>query len=492
MRMRERSVRRAAILFAAAMLGAPGCGRKSGDDAKPKPDAGESPAEVGTYLHVVVPSVIEKDALVPVRLRVLTQVGLPDYDFEGTFRIDTSSGEARFPKEPLIEPQPEGFYQMNGLAFGETGVQRLRASVPQDTVMALANPFVVVERSEWSIFWGDLNAHSDLSLGARAPAIAVWYARNVALLDFVALTDSERDEKTGKNLDEKAVLEFMPELEKANEKNRFVTLPGFEWTSAEHGNRIVLYDAPPASLPTHTSGIDTPAKLRTAVPAGALVMLPHPSGSVESPAAPPASVAPGREELVEIYSAVGSFEVGGSPRASSKETPGSFVTDLLAKGCRPGFIATSDSKLTTPGNPRGFAGGDGRWSAGLTAVLAKELTRESVLEALRARRSYATTGQRYLLEFTVDGSQMGSELRVKKGHRAKVYGSLGSTTKWIRAEIVGPQGAMKTLAPEGEDRDVIEIEAETPAVTSPTWLYLRGVDEQGGMVWSSPVYLVPE
>jgi hypothetical protein len=222
------------------------------------------------------------------------------------------------------------------------------------------------------------------------------------------------------------------------------------------------------------------------------VLVPHPSGSEHSPATPVKSVDPASAGLVEVYSALGSFEAPGSTRASSKETPGSFVADFLAAGWRPAFVATSDSKLSMPGNPRGFGGEDGRWSVGLTAVLAKELTRASVLEALRARRCYATTGPRYLLEFTVDGNQMGSELRVKKGHKAKVYGSLGATTNWMKVEILAPGGAIATLVPEGDHRDVIELEAETAAVTAPTWVYLRGVDELGGMAWSSPVYLLPE
>jgi hypothetical protein len=135
---------------------------------------------------------------------------------------------------------------------------------------------------------------------------------------------------------------------------------------------------------------------------------------------------------------------------------------------------------------------DHAWPGGLTAVLAKELTHEAILEALRARRCYATTGLRYLMEFTVDGAQMGSELRVPKGHRANLYGSLGSTTRWARMEFVGPEGPLGTLTPEDEDPVVIELTATTPPVEEPTFVYLRGMDEFGGMAWSSPVFLIPE
>ena len=47
---------------------------------------------------------------------------------------------------------------------------------------------------------------------------------------------------------------------------------------------------------------------------------------------------------------------------------------------------------------------------GLTAVLAEKLDREFVFEAVRNRRIYATTGEKIILEFSINGQPMGSEL----------------------------------------------------------------------------------
>jgi hypothetical protein len=236
-RMIVRACSWGAALFFLGVIG--GCGKK-GEEAKP--DGGESGApleEAGSYLHIVVPSVIKKDESIPVRLRVVTHVGLPDYDFEGGFRIDASSAGTKFPPEPVLEPQQEGYYEMKGISFAETGVQRLRGTVPQDTIQAMANPFVVVDSTEYNIYWGDLHGMSDLSTGARAPAIYFWYARNVALLDFAALTDSDRGNE--KALDEKASLEVNPLLEEFNQPGRFVSIPALQWSDDSYGNRIALF-----------------------------------------------------------------------------------------------------------------------------------------------------------------------------------------------------------------------------------------------------------
>jgi hypothetical protein len=170
------------------------------------------------------------------------------------------------------------------------------------------------------------------------------------------------------------------------------------------------------------------------------------------------------------------------------------VSDLLKRGLRFGLIGTSDTRLSTPGNPRSFTlrVDDHPWPGGLTAVLAKELTRTAVLEALRERRCYATTGKRYLLEFTVDGKQMGSEIRVPRGHVAEIHAALGAVEKWLRLEVVGPDGPVASLSPEGSDADVVQLDAKSPPVNEPTFLYLRGMEETGGMAWSSPVFLIPE
>jgi hypothetical protein len=236
--------------------------------------------------------------------------------------------------------------------------------------------------------------------------------------------------------------------------------------------------------------VDTPAKLRAALPEGAIIAIPHPSGSAQRPPVDPASI--GDAELVEVYSSRGIFESPGGHRPSSQETPGAAVRDLLAGGYGGAFIATGDYELSIPGNPRPFPHGDHPYSGGLTAVLAKELTREAILDALRRGRCYATTGPRFLLEFTVDGQQMGSELRVKKGHVAEIYGSLGAAADWLRVEIVGPAGPVAVLTPEPGEADVVDLEARTEPIDAPAWFYLRGVTETGDMAWSSPVRVVPE
>ncbi|NIS74992.1 MAG: DUF3604 domain-containing protein, partial [Deltaproteobacteria bacterium] len=52
--------------------------------------------------------------------------------------------------------------------------------------------------------------------------------------------------------------------------------------------------------------------------------------------------------------------------------------------------------------------------AGLTAVWTDLLSRHSIYDALRARRCYATTGERIIVEFWVDGHFMGEVIPAER------------------------------------------------------------------------------
>lgn len=76
----------------------------------------------------------------------------------------------------------------------------------------------------------------------------------------------------------------------------------------------------------------------------------------------------------------------------------STVQAALARGLRFGFVGSSDD----------HAGFPGAYGEGLMAAHAEALTRAALLEAIRARRTYALTGDRIEVEVSVDGALMGA------------------------------------------------------------------------------------
>ena len=117
--------------------------------------------------------------------------------------------------------------------------------------------------------------------------------------------------------------------------------------------------------------------------------------------------------MVEIYSMHGLSEDDRGPYPMFKGSPGgretaNTVRAALAKGLRFGFTASSDN----------HAGFPGAYGEGLMGALVEDLTHPAILEAIRARRTYALTGDRIQLDFTVDGACMGST--IEAGWRVEV------------------------------------------------------------------------
>ena len=70
------------------------------------------------------------------------------------------------------------------------------------------------------------------------------------------------------------------------------------------------------------------------------------------------------------------------------------------RGLRFGFVASSDDH-------RGYPGAYGE---GLVAIWSRDVSPSALVEAMRQRRTYAVTGDRIELDFTINDRPMGSEL----------------------------------------------------------------------------------
>jgi len=79
-----------------------------------------------------------------------------------------------------------------------------------------------------------------------------------------------------------------------------------------------------------------------------------------------------------------------------------YARDAWSQGRRFGVVASSDDHMAQPGKP----------VKGLAAVFAPQNTREALFASLKARRTYGTTGERILLDFRINGRQMGQEVLV--------------------------------------------------------------------------------
>jgi hypothetical protein len=194
------------------------------------------------------------------------------------------------------------------------------------------------------------------------------------------------------------------------------------------------------------------------------------------------------EPLTEIVSVHGSSEAPDSPLPIYNPVPGNYVRDALNAGYRLGFVGSGDSHDGHPGIREAGT------SAGLAAIFASELTRESVLEALRARRVYATNGARIFLWVDLDEMPMGT---VFDGvPNPETDGNAQAPEQRLRIEVITPSPIVRVDLVRSGISMKIPVDGQTewnleraiPALQPGEYHYVRVVTEDEGAAWSSPIF----
>lgn len=192
--------------------------------------------------------------------------------------------------------------------------------------------------------------------------------------------------------------------------------------------------------------------------------------------------------VIEMCQARGAFETEDTDTDWHVRVGGygSSLRTALARGFRIGFVGGSD-------NHHGWATrlADSPDYCSLTAVQAPELTREAIFDAIKARRTYATTGARILLDFRLNGSHpMGSEVRLSPTEKRVFTVSVKGTADIERIEIVS-QGAVIAKLDPGGGRDFAATWTDPRPDCPPDdcYYYLRVRQADGHCAWSSPIWV---
>ena len=274
---------------------------------------------------------------------------------------------------------------------------------------------------DWRILYGDIHNHNAHGYGVGSIERSLEIARSH--LDFFAFTghSSWHDMPAMEGGRERHWIEGFKRLKDSwprvqqviadgNRDGAFCAFLGFEWHSSRWGDQCVVF--PRDHRPLHYTA--DPRQLRRFCGEEGALMIPHhlayPSGSrgvnweAFSEECTP---------VVEIYSEHGNGEDDRGPLTyfthsmGGRQTSNTAAAGLQA-GLRFGFVGSSDD----------HAGFPGAYGEGLMAALVRDFTRDGIFEAIRARRTYALTGDRIELEFAVNGAPMGSS--IEAGRQAEV------------------------------------------------------------------------
>ncbi len=300
----------------------------------------------------------------------------------------------------------DGALTRRSVSIDQPGTYFVTVSSADGSLSGSGNP-VLVSADPQRIYWGDTHGHSGFAEGIGTPDRFMQWARDDASLDYV--THSEHDIW----LDDAEWEVLRNNVREYTEENRFIAFLGYEWTvnNTRGGHHNVLFRTPhnrsriPAQF--HPTLTQLYQGLRNRYAPRDVVVIPHAHQAGDYRLSDPAL-----EPLVEIMSQHGNFEW--------------FGRMYLQHGHQVGFIAASDNHLSQPGYSAPL-GGSLSQRGGLGALLAPARTTNALFDAMKNLRTYATTGDRIILQFAVNGTGMGqrADFSTQRNISGRVIGTAG-------------------------------------------------------------------
>ena len=451
----------------------------------------------------VAPSVVAQGEALTVRASVLDRnLTPPCSDYEGPVTL-ASEGDALYaPDASLVRER--NAWEAADVTARRPGVERIR--VRSDVGESEAHPVLVTPDKEDRLYWGDIHAqcvyHQWKSSEGRGdssltPAALFQYARGCSLLDFVANSNGGCPSPSNPGWEEtqQAVID-------AYEPGRFVSLKSWECGMGPQGDRCLIYREadvePNFSLPRRDSHCPTNAhallRFCRESPYHIITIAHHLMKYMDWTV-----FDPDIDRLLEIYSCWGSYESRDDNPLNDKRRPrNQSAMYALGLGYTTGVVAAGDSHVGYPG--RSLMHADPymcqNWKAGLAAVYAPELTRETIWDALYSRYCYGTTGARIVLRFHLNGTRMGSILGYASDDsrlcRRDLQVVVCGTDYIRRVDVIKNNGLFFRMCPEGDYAEFTITDCLDSLPLTRDWYYVRVFQADGNAAWSSPIWVGPE
>jgi len=294
-----------------------------------------------------------------------------------------------------IRGLPEKFAMRRGdharsiedLSVAEPGDLSIEVLDATGQALCVSNPLRIVADAPLRSYWCDLHGQSEETIGTNSARELIEFARDRAFLDGMSHQGNDFQITTP----------FWNELNKLtrafNKDGRFIIFPGYEWSgnTGLGGDRNVLFMQEGRQIHRSSHALvddqdDLPSdansaqQLFDALKSEDCVVFAHIGGRyADIKMAHDARI----ERSVEVHSDWGTFEW--------------LVHDALEQGYRIGILANSDGHKGRHGASHPGASLFGAYG-GLSCLLATDLTRSGLFDAMRRRHHYATTGCRMLLD----------------------------------------------------------------------------------------------
>ena len=448
--------------------------------AHPKPD----------LFRLLGPTVARMDEPFDLHLGVFDRNRNVVETFEGQVRFAVPEGVEGLPSSYTFTAGDRGLKVFENVSVRRPGVCRIGLSGEGTERSFISNPILAGEQPESYVYWGDVHAHGwgdstmhlmHLRTDKLDPLSRHMQGHRIGRFDFACPGAMSMDPNKREEIWEA----YREACEQMDEPGRYVPFLAYEAHPNDPpnpaGDRQVIFkdykdEGIPPPMRSPIGEVDATYGHRDDV-----LLEVHIGGQ------PPIwdTYKPVRERFLEVCSGFGCAEW--------------LLQKGLQLGYTPAVCAASDLHLGLMGGPRAVETFRGRFAqkypmnqrdasygtGPITAIVAPELNRDSLWEAIETRRTYATSGPRIYLHVACNGVQAGAEIDL--GDELRVSISCHACAPLDRIDLIVGTYRAHSWRPEGMDftGNIAFTAGDLPG----NWVYVRVHQADGEYAWSSPVYL---
>lgn len=441
-------------------------------------------------LRLLGPTVIRPGDPFDLHLVVFDRNRNPVESFTGTVIFDIPAAISGLPDRYSFTEEDEGLKIFRDLKAEEEHVYRIGVSLESGCCHRRSNPIVCKQDASQRVYWGDLHAHgwgdcTMLLMHDRVPKVEPLHrheqGRDIGRFDYGAPgamsmppDDTQRREIWDAYVDA---------WEQTDNPGKYVPFLQMEMHPGVVGDRTLIF----------REKADIPIDMREPVERVYEEYADREDAMLEVHIGgrPPYydDFRPANEELVEVSSGFGNAEW--------------LMQKALQRGYRFAITGASDLHLGLMGAPRavetfrgrfgrntemnvrdsGFGGGP------VGAIVAPECTRDALWEALRNRRGYATSGDRFYLDLDAGGYGMGEVADLPEVFEISLQ--CESRTRIERIDMIVGEHLADSWHPDATGAQ-IQDHFDRSHMPPGRWFYFRVKAVNNEWAWTCPVWFADE